>query len=111
MRSSIVEHMGDALLAERWAEGDRLPSIAVLSCEHSVSKTTMSHALRLMREDGLLLSLRGIGYCVAPGAAARVRNTRRRLLVPKYVTPLLNEKRWIGISDGELELMLGVRTY
>jgi GntR family transcriptional regulator len=43
----------------------RVPSILGLAQEHGVSHRTAAHALITLREDGLIVSVRGKGYYVA----------------------------------------------
>ncbi len=49
----------------------RVPSILSLAQEHGVSHRTAAHALTTLREEGLIISVRGKGYYVAGGASGR----------------------------------------
>lgn len=42
----------------------RVPSILSLAQEHEVSHRTAAHALTTLREEGLIVSVRGKGYYV-----------------------------------------------
>ena len=44
----------------------RVPSILSLAQEHGVSHRTAAHALTTLRDEGLIVSVRGKGYYVAP---------------------------------------------
>lgn len=43
----------------------RVPSILGLAQEHGVSHRTAAHALIMLRDEGLIISVRGKGYYVA----------------------------------------------
>ncbi len=47
----------------------RVPSILSLAQEHGVSHRTAAHALTTLRDEGLILSVRGKGYYVASAAS------------------------------------------
>ncbi len=43
----------------------RVPSILTLAQEHGISHRTAAHALTTLRDEGLIISVRGKGYYVA----------------------------------------------
>ncbi|WP_293855008.1 GntR family transcriptional regulator [uncultured Alsobacter sp.] len=45
----------------QWQVGDQLPSVAALAAEHGVAIVTVRQAIRILVEEGLLTSGRGIG--------------------------------------------------
>ena len=47
----------------------RVPSILGLAQEHGVSHRTAAHALTTLRDEGLIISVRGKGYYVASTSA------------------------------------------
>jgi len=49
----------------------RVPSILSLAQEHGVSHRSAAHALTTLRDEGLIISVRGKGYYVAGGASGR----------------------------------------
>jgi DNA-binding GntR family transcriptional regulator len=44
----------------------RVPSILSLAQEHGVSHRTAAHALTTLRDEGVIVSVRGKGYYVSP---------------------------------------------
>lgn len=58
------------LLRQQVASGQltgRVPSILSLAQEHGISHRTAAHALTTLRDEGLIISVRGKGYYVATG--------------------------------------------
>jgi DNA-binding GntR family transcriptional regulator len=56
------------LLRKQIASGQltgRVPSILSLAQEHGISHRTAAHALTTLRDEGLIISVRGKGYYVA----------------------------------------------
>jgi len=49
----------------RLAQGDSVPSIAVLSREHSISRRTAGSAMQLLEREGLIFRVPGLGYFVS----------------------------------------------
>lgn len=70
-----------------WAPGELLPTISELSAEYSVAKITVRQAVKILEEEGLLVSRRGRGTTVLPPPPARDRlhlGTRLSTLVDLY---------------------------
>jgi DNA-binding transcriptional regulator YhcF (GntR family) len=68
------------LLRQQIATGQlagRVPSILTLAQEHGVSHRTSAHALTTLRDEGLIISVRGKGYYVASAATRRADHTER----------------------------------
>lgn len=51
------------------APGDPLPSEQALQDEHGVSRGTVRHALRVLKDEGLVVTFAGRGSFVPPGRA------------------------------------------
>lgn len=67
-----------------WSPGDRLPSLDSLMQEFSVARVTIREAMKLLREEGLLLPERGRGTVVT-----RRASTRRPLRVETTLADLI----------------------
>jgi GntR family transcriptional regulator len=59
-------------------DGDPLPSVRSLAAEYGANPLTVAKAYQTFQEEGLIVVRRGVGMFVAPGAAARLRDTERR---------------------------------
>lgn len=55
----------DQIKSGALAPGSALPSIVKLSAEHHVATATVSKAIRLLKEEGLVESVPGYGIFVA----------------------------------------------
>src|SRR5260370_31169569 len=57
-----------AILREKIRTGEidsRVPSIVTLAQEHGVARRTAAHALGTLADEGLIVAVRGKGFCVA----------------------------------------------
>jgi DNA-binding transcriptional regulator YhcF (GntR family) len=61
-----------AILTGEYGPGDRLPSQERLSADYGVARATVQQALRLLREDGLIVSRQGSGVFVREKTARPV---------------------------------------
>ena len=76
--SVIADSLRRDIERGRFRPGDRLPSEADLTRQHSVSRTVVREAVALLRSDGLVEARKGAGVCARPaaGAAAAVLEPR-----------------------------------
>jgi DNA-binding GntR family transcriptional regulator len=69
----LAADLRDAIAAGQYKEGDRLPSTRRLAETHGISTGTVQHAMKLLREEGLIGGHQGRGVFVlatdAPAAA------------------------------------------
>ena len=67
----VAETVARAITAGEMQPGERLPSIRELSDRYGVAPMTIQHALRILRERGLIVSWQGRGsYVREPGDEA-----------------------------------------
>lgn len=62
----VKQHLKDGLGAGRWPAGTQMPSEAELVAQFSVSRMTVSRALRELRAEGLVQRTQGVGTFAAP---------------------------------------------
>lgn len=52
----VARELRQRIEADEWASGDRLPSIGELAATYGVSRATVVRALRILRDDGLIVT-------------------------------------------------------
>lgn len=70
----LADRLREAIYAQEWKNGGRLPTEAELCARFSVSRQTVRSALHLLTEEGLVSARRGSGTYVtgrSPGSAVR----------------------------------------
>jgi GntR family transcriptional regulator len=73
----IREMIAAAILEGEYRDGDALPSVRALAARYEANPLTVAKAYQRFQDDGLVTVRRGVGMFVAPGAAARLRESER----------------------------------
>ena len=98
----IAERLQDEILAGRYAEGDRVPSVREYSVLLEVNVNTAVKAYEQRAALGVIYNRRGMGYFVAEGAAAAILKQRRRLFLDEELPELFRRMDLLGIAPDEL---------
>jgi GntR family transcriptional regulator len=83
---------------------DKLPSVRALASQLAINPNTIQRAYNELESEGYIYSIPGKGSFAS--ADAGKDETRRAELLEK-VRELLRELRYLGVSRGELEALLG----
>ena len=68
--AQLADHIREQIASGELAPGDKLPSTAQLCREHDVSAGVVNHAMIVLKTEGLVEGVHGLGVFVAekPGA-------------------------------------------
>ena len=102
----IARMLEDDILRGVYREEEQVPSTNELAREYGINPATAAKGINLLVADGVLYKRRGIGMFVASGAAAAVKEKRRRALGVEYILPLLREAASLGLGEEELLAMV-----
>ena len=102
----IARMLEDDILRWVYREEEQVPSTNELAREYGINPATAAKGINLLVADGVLYKRRGIGMFVASGAAAAVKEKRRRALGEEYILPLLREAASLGLGEEELLAMV-----
>ena len=86
--------------------GELVPSVRELSKQLAINPNTVARAYRQLQDDGVLEPVRGLGLQVTPGAPAHCR-TERMQLIRLRLREVLDEAHNSGLSDNEIEELIG----
>jgi GntR family transcriptional regulator len=81
------------------ADGAALPSVRSLAAEYGANPLTVAKAYQTFQDEDLIVVKRGVGMFVAPGAAARLKESARKEFL---------EQRWPMIAAHMRRLDLDV---
>jgi DNA-binding transcriptional regulator YhcF (GntR family) len=103
----IAADLRARIAAGEFGPGDRVPSTRELTRQWGVAMATATKALSLLRDEGVLRSVRGVGTVVANRPAA-TRPTRRRGMA---ASPARDDvvRTAIGVADAEGLATLSMR--
>lgn len=104
-RSPIYRQIEDQIrrdvISGALGEDEQVMSTNQYASFHRINPATAAKAFQMLVDDGILYKRRGIGMFVAPGAAARLREERRADFVARFVDPLVEEARRLGMTAGD----------
>ncbi len=84
--------------------GDKLPSVRSLSASLAINPNTIQRAYEALEQEGYAYTVAGKGSFAA--LPTDVRQERREELFSKLDT-IVQELRFLGVTDGELSARLG----
>lgn len=102
----IAADIRDQIATGTLGAGDRAPSTNELSAYYTVNPTTSAKALTTLFDEGLLEKRRGLGMFVLDDAQANVLATRRADFEERFIIPLLEEARAIGLTTSNVIALL-----
>ncbi len=103
----IAERLEDEVLAGRYAEDERAPSVREYSALLQVNVNTVARAYEALAGEGVLVAQRGMGYYVSAGARESILSRRRAHFIEVEVPTFLHNMRRYGVSKEQLEAQLG----
>ncbi len=98
----IAERVEDSIVDGSLAEQAQAPSTNELAVFYRINPATAAKGISLLVDKGVLLKRRGIGMFVAPGARALLLAERRTAFAVRFIDPLLNEARTLGLGPDDL---------
>ena len=85
----IAERLSDEILAGKYKEDERIPSVREYAVLLEVNANTTVKAYDLLATDEIIYNKRGLGYFVSAGAKKQIKKTRRSFIAsttPKVFT-------------------------
>lgn len=98
----LADRIADEVLRGVYAAGEQVPSTNELGAHLRINPATAGKALGVLVDQGVLEKRRGIGMFVTPGARAQIQAERQRDFTERYVDPLLEEARSLGLTTTDL---------
>lgn len=103
IHEQIVDYVVDEILARRWSEERRLPSVREMAVELGVNPNTVQRSYGRLQDLELIYNKRGIGHFVAPDAPRRAHELRRRRLESEMLPDLFREMRSLDLGIEDIE--------
>ncbi len=98
----IARQIGDGILAGKWKEHDRIPSIRELAVNLQVNPLTVMRAYEWLEKEGIIEARPGKGYFVKPGGSHRWRTLRLKRFLEKELPALVETMQLLNISTHQL---------
>lgn len=102
----IAESVEDSIVDGSLAEEEQAPSTNELAAFYRINPATAAKGVSMLVEKGVVYKRRGIGMFVATGARERLLAERRAVFADRFVDPLLDEARKLGLDADDLAALI-----
>ncbi len=93
----IVDYISDDIVAGKWQEGERIPSVRDLGQLVGVNVNTCIRAYEQLVQRGIIEAKRGLGYSVTIGAKESILVDRRERFIKTTMPDLFRQMRLLEI--------------
>ena len=94
----MADRLCDEILAGKYADDDRIPSVREYAVMLQVNTNTAVKAYDQLARDGIIYNKRGLGYFVTPGAAREIKKSRKKEFMTTTLPEFVRQMRLLGIS-------------
>ena len=102
----LAKALEDDIFLGTYEEGKAIPSTTELSVALHINPATVLKAMNLLLDMDLLEKRRGIGMFVKDGAKEKIRERRKKEFKDKYLSPMLEEAKRLGMDKKEIALLI-----
>ena len=105
----IAESVEDSIIDGSLVEEAQAPSTNELAAFYRINPATAAKGVNMLVDKGVIYKRRGIGMFVSPGARALLLAERRTAFADRFVEPLLDEARKLGLGADDLGQLIRER--
>lgn len=98
----ICDRMMDEILAGKYADDARIPSVRDYGTLLQVNTNTAVKAYEELSRDGIIYQRRGMGYFVTAGAKDRIQAQRREQFLNTTLAEVRRQMQLLGITIDEI---------
>lgn len=98
----VKERIEDQIISGQLKEGDQIPSTTQLVQFYKINHLTVSKAIHLLVEEGIVYKKRGVGMFMAEGAKEKLIRRRRDQFVDRYLLPMIQEAERLGMTEEDV---------
>ena len=95
--------MSDEILAGKYKEDERIPSVREYAVLLEVNANTTVKSYDLLAGDGIIYNKRGLGYFVAAGAKKQIKKARKKEFIKERLPELARQMKLLDISMDEVK--------
>lgn len=93
----IADRLCDEIVAGRYADDDRIPSVREYAALLEVNVNTAVKAYEQLARGNIIYQRRGLGYFVMPGALEKIRNERRNVFLNETLPRIIQQMKLLDI--------------
>jgi GntR family transcriptional regulator len=99
----IADSLFEAILARKWQEESRIPSVRDMAIAMEVNPNTIIRTYAFLQEKEIIYNRRGIGYFIASEAIKRVISLKKEVFIKADLPKLIKTMKLLDISFEELK--------
>ena len=94
----MADRLCDEILADKYQDDDRIPSVREYSVLLEVNTNTAVKAYEQLAREEIIYNKRGLGYFVTPGAKKQILKARKREFMKERLPELFRQMQLLGIT-------------
>jgi DNA-binding transcriptional regulator YhcF (GntR family) len=94
----MADRLCDEILAGKYQDDDRIPSVREYSVLLEVNTNTAVKAYDELARANIIYNKRGLGYFVTPGAKKQILKERKKEFMKERLPELFRQMQLLGIS-------------
>ena len=94
----MADRLCDEILAEKYRDDDRIPSVREYAVLLEVNTNTAVKAYDELSRANIIYNKRGLGYFVTPGAKKQILKERKRAFMKERLPELFRQMQLLGIT-------------
>ena len=98
----MADRLCDEILAGKYKDDDRIPSVREYSVLLEVNTNTAVKAYDELARANIIYNKRGLGYFVTPGAKKQILKERKQEFMKERLPELFRQMRLLGIGIEEV---------
>ena len=98
----IADRLCDEILAGKYKDDDRIPSVREYAVLLEVNTNTAVKAYDELARANMIYNKRGLGYFVTPGAKKQILKERKQEFMKERLPELFRQMRLLGIGIEEV---------
>lgn len=98
----IAERLCDEILASKYKEDERIPSVREYAVLLEVNANTTVKSYDLLANEGIIYNKRGLGYFVSAGAKKQIKKARKQEFMKERLPELARQMKLLDISTKEV---------
>ena len=99
----IADRLCDEILADKYKDDDRIPSVREYAVLLEVNTNTAVKAYDELARENIIYNKRGMGYYVTPGAKQQILQERKKAFLKEHLPELFRQMRLLGIDIKDVD--------
>ncbi|MFJ1377186.1 GntR family transcriptional regulator [Capnocytophaga canimorsus] len=99
----IADYICQKILLEEWQPESKIPSVRELAVQMSVNPNTVARSYEFLKNNGIIIDRRGVGYFVETNGTEQARKYRQQEFLQNELPSFFNTLYTLGIELTELQ--------